>query len=306
MSWDFKGSGRPPTAAGYIKAADFLGAPEAYFRAVVQVEAASKFFNRDGTPLLAFEPHVFYRSLPKPLKEDAVDKGLAHPKWGKLPYLRSQKARYRQLAAARKIHDGAGLKACSYGGPQILGENFELCGFRSVQKFCAAMATDGDTQLMAMASFIHNSKKRVRSKVTGDRMNAHQALQAGDFYVFAEIYNGPAQEKNDYEGKLARWALKFSSKRIAKKIEKEVKDPGGAKKEKTFWTIEMPTGLGVAAGVTAPIHQLKEGVVYLKGFATEMWFASTGAAVLGMIVTCLMVWKGILLVRKWKNKEAPV
>lgn len=85
---------------------------------------------------------------------------LSDPVWDKTWYPRTQDARwsvilqwYRILAKAGWPIDAA-FMAASYGGPQIMGENYAACGFKTPFAMAEAMARDEMTQLRAFANFI--------------------------------------------------------------------------------------------------------------------------------------------------------
>ena len=84
---------------------------------------------------------MFYRNLSGAERDEAVRQGLAYPKWGRSPYLKSSDARYEWLKAACKINETAALKSCSYGMSQILGEN-SMVGFETIQAMVTAFMRD--------------------------------------------------------------------------------------------------------------------------------------------------------------------
>lgn len=157
--------------------------PAKAFAAVVEVESGGKAFAKiDGKdmPLILFEPHVFYRSLPHPLRKEAVERNLARPKWGQLPYPKSQSARYNQLARAKTIQSEAAYMACSWGAGQVLGENATWLGFPTAQALAERAMESIEGQLDLMVRFI---KKRGLVDELKDR----------DWRGFARLYNGSGQ-----------------------------------------------------------------------------------------------------------------
>jgi len=231
---DFIGAAAPLTSADIREAAKLLGVPENVVRAVVKVEANGKAFNSDGTPVIAYEPHVFYRNLPQNKRNQAINARLAHPRWGSIPYLKSQSARYKQLRRAMAIDKDAALKACSWGGPQILGENHKACGFETAADFVAYMTQSAGNQIRAMARFIKAHRAM------------HQALKKQDWHGFARRYNGPAYAKNRYAEKLHKWATHYKGRQLASEVErvqKHPEDPAGAR-EQVKKTVRDTIGLG--------------------------------------------------------------
>ncbi|NKW09393.1 N-acetylmuramidase family protein [Ochrobactrum tritici] len=58
------------------------------------------------------------------------------------------------LCRAIKIDEAAALKSASYGLGQVLGENYAVCGWRSVQAFVADMCASEDSHVKAMLGFL--------------------------------------------------------------------------------------------------------------------------------------------------------
>ena len=163
--------------------AEALGWPPQAFAAVVEVESGGRAFSTVGgrdLPLILFEPHVFYRCLPKSRRAEAVSRNLARPKWGQLAYPKSQEARYNQLERAKSIDAEAGCKACSWGVGQVLGENAAWLGFASAQALAEAAMGSIEGQLDLMVRFIQ-------------KRGLADELKARDWRGFARTYNGPGQ-----------------------------------------------------------------------------------------------------------------
>lgn len=169
------------------KAADKLGVIPAKIWTVWDVEAAAKPFI-DGRPTILFEPHRFSRATAH--KYDASHPKLSSRSWNRNLYPRTQEARWTQMLEAMSLDAEAGVASASYGGFQILGENYQACSFTNPWDFVYAMSrTEGD-QLNAFVSFVEANHLR-------------SALQAGDWAKFAKGYNGSAYRENKYDEKLA-------------------------------------------------------------------------------------------------------
>lgn len=296
---DFVGAAAPLSTADIAECAKLLGVPENVVRAVVKVEANGKAFNSDGTPVIAWEPHIFYRYLPKDKRHQAVSAGLAHPKWGVLPYLSSQSARYRHLRRAMTIDRDAALQACSWGAPQIMAFNYKTAGFSSLNNFVEAMKTSAGEQIKAMARFIKNNNAM------------HAALRRQDWHGFARRYNGSGYTKNRYAAKLERWAGHYKGRKLAsevERIEKHPEDPENAREEvkKTVKnTIGVTTYLTIAWNMLGDAREVVDTAIHdltgLKGMAP--WVAdailvlasvSAGLVLLGIIRT---------IIKKGENKR---
>ena len=196
----FAGAAVPLSESDVARAAQLLGVDEAAVRAVIEVEAASYGFDARGRPRILFEPHIFWRELgPGILRSEAKEAGLAYPRWRR-DYPRTMDARYAQLARAIQIDRTAALKSASWGLGQIMGFNYRLAGFDTVDAFVAAMKESEGAHLMAMAQFIKNR-------------GLDGALRRHDWAAFARGYNGPGYAKNKYDARLARAHAKHADKR---------------------------------------------------------------------------------------------
>lgn len=103
------------------------------------------------------------------------------------PYLWGDKE-YTRLEKAMMIHKESALKSASYGLFQILGENYEMCGFTNVYDFVEAMNKSVQEQLKA---FILYTKKR----------GILESLKNKDWKEAARLYNGKNYADNKYDEK---------------------------------------------------------------------------------------------------------
>lgn len=165
-----------------------LAVDDAKIWTVWDVEAAASPFI-DGRPTILFEPHRFSRATGH--RFDKSHPRLSSRAWNKSLYPGSQARRWEQLLDAVGLDVDAGFASASYGGFQILGENFAVCGAPSPWSFAWRQAqTEGD-QLEAFILFVEgNGLKR--------------ALQRGDWAAFAKGYNGTAYRVNRYDERLAQ------------------------------------------------------------------------------------------------------
>lgn len=185
----FKGTATPMAASALAAAASRINVEEAQLRAVLHVEAPNGGFDSKGRPTILFERHVFWRNLPLEQREGANRAGLASSHWEPGRYPRTSDAMYELLERACAIDEAAALKACSWGRPQILGENHRMVGFASVQEMVlAAMAGEAE-QLNMMVAFI-------------DAANLEIPLRMSDWEGFAQGYNGPQYARNRYHERL--------------------------------------------------------------------------------------------------------
>jgi len=187
---NFVGPARPLSDDDLLLVAGYLGCHVAALRAVLSVETGGKAFGADGRPVILNEPHIFWRELGAGTKRNnAVSSGLAYRKQGTKPYPKKQNARYGWLEKAIAIDRTAALCSCSWGIGQVMGFNYALCGFSSVQDFVEAMKESEGAQLYAMACFIVSNR-------------LHEKLQKQDWSGFARGYNGTNFRKFGYHTKL--------------------------------------------------------------------------------------------------------
>ncbi|BBM02893.1 N-acetylmuramidase family protein [Microbulbifer sp. GL-2] len=187
---DFTGKALPLTANDIEIISGYLGCQIAALHAIIIVETIGEGFGSDNRPIILFEPHIFYSELTVPSeRQRASREGLAYPKWGTKPYPTTQKQRYIYLEQAIEINETAALSSCSWGIGQVLGLNYKICGFDTVNDFVNAMMYSTGSQLYAMARFI-----------AADHLQVY--LRNLAWAEFARRYNGPAYASNHYDTKL--------------------------------------------------------------------------------------------------------
>jgi hypothetical protein len=108
--------------------------------------------SQNGTLKILPEPHRFSKNTGH--RFDATNPTVSYPKWGTRPYPKTQDARLAQMLQMVRLDVDAGFASVSYGAPQIMGENFAMCGYDSPFAFAAAMAQDEQTQLRAFEAFV--------------------------------------------------------------------------------------------------------------------------------------------------------
>lgn len=182
-----------------------IGVGEDELHALIEVETKGGGFDSRGRPRILFEPHVFYRCLSGAKRDKAVAQGLAYAKWGQKPYGKESE-QYPRLLRAMAIDETAALKACSWGLPQILGENHAMVGFGTVQDMVRAFLDDEEAHLEAMVAFIRAAK-------IDDDLRRIAALKrpatAEDWREVARTYNGPKYAKHGYHTRLAKAHVKW-------------------------------------------------------------------------------------------------
>jgi hypothetical protein len=164
-----------------------LNCQVAAIRAVVDVESAGGGFLPDGRPKILFEAKYFH-NLTKG-KYDKSNPNISSPVWDRKLYKGGAKE-WDRLNEAAALDRNAALQSASWGLFQIMGANYKLCGFASVEDFVAAFQKSEGEQLKAFAKFIRSSK-----------LDGH--LRNLKWDSFAKGYNGPGYAKNQYDKKLA-------------------------------------------------------------------------------------------------------
>lgn len=174
------------TEETYVDMAARLGCEVAAIKAVVECEVAIRGpFDAQGRPTILFERHKFHRHTGG--KYDRSHPDISNPTWGGYGKFSAQ---YPKLERAMALDHAAGLKSCSWGAFQILGENHVQAGHSSVDSFVAAMRRGILPQAEAFVAFVLADSKLL------------SAIRQRNWATFARIYNGPGYKDNDYDGKM--------------------------------------------------------------------------------------------------------
>jgi hypothetical protein len=174
---------------------------------IVDVESTGSGIDGHGHVKVLFEKHRHYQNLPANLRAAAVKAGLARKKWiapkdgGYTEQPNNDAALALLIKAiewgrANGIDEAPALKSASYGAGQVMGENFGLCGWPSVQAFALDMTESEDKHIDAMLGFLIG-------KGLADE------LRSKDFDAVARVYNGAGQVKV-YGAKLRTAYLKHA------------------------------------------------------------------------------------------------
>lgn len=173
-----------------------LGVDEPTLKAVAEVESAGDGFLPNGDPKVLFEGHVFHR-LTRGRYADAHP-DLSYEKWTKAFYAKTGAGEWSRLLRASALDREAANQSASWGAFQIMGFNYGLCGFSSIEPFVAAHRAGVEEQLEAFAQFVA-------------RNSFLKPLRDRDWATFAARYNGPAYAKNKYDVKLAAAHARYSA-----------------------------------------------------------------------------------------------
>lgn len=179
----------------YRAAATAIGVSVAAVKAVVEVEAAGGGFFDNGKAKILFEAHWFDKLTNG--KYRASHPNISSRTWNRKLYF-GGKREYERLDKAMMLDRSAALMSASWGLGQVLGVNYHLCDYDSVEKFVADMQESEGKQLIAMCKFIQSNR-------------LDQYLRKQDWNSFARGYNGNQYAVNKYHIKLANAYAKHSS-----------------------------------------------------------------------------------------------
>lgn len=184
----------PYTEDDYQIVGERLGIEPAAIRAFADVESASSGFLEDGRPRILFEGHIFWRQLKSrgidPTQFVKGNEDILYQRWTNEHYKKGA-AEWKRLERARLINVDAANESASWGAFQVMGFNYSLCGYPSVEEFVKS-AHDVYGQLNIFIGFIQANPKIVI------------ALAQKDWPTVARIYNGAGYAANKYDEKLEK------------------------------------------------------------------------------------------------------
>jgi hypothetical protein len=182
------GVGMGLTEQDYQRSADRLDCEVAAIKAVDEVEASGQGFLPSGEPKILFEAHIFDRLTNGRFRKSHPT--LSSAKWDRKLYGPAGQHQHKRLAQAVALDRESALQSASYGRFQVMGFNWKLCGYRSLQHFINAMYRSEGDHLDAFVGY-------VKARGLADE------LQRKDWAGFALGYNGPGYKENRYDTKLA-------------------------------------------------------------------------------------------------------
>ena len=184
------------TDADIDKAAAELGVRSSQLNAIRKIEGRNNGFNKDGTPTILFERHVFYDRLGEyyyyTVRRRAMKErpDLCWPRATVAGGYGLYSAQVKRLADAAEYHRESALEACSWGIGQVMGYWWKELGYLSLQDFINNMYESEAKQLEAMCRYI-------------EHFGLVDELQRDDWRGFAKGYNGKYYYKSNYHGRLA-------------------------------------------------------------------------------------------------------
>jgi peptidoglycan hydrolase-like protein with peptidoglycan-binding domain len=182
------GKGALLTAKDIEQAALSLKCHPATIEAITQVESAgSGYFSLSEDKLRRIkilpEPHVFGDKLPTALIKKALEVGLAYENYkvtkasGHYKRMGPAKARYDFFARMIDFKQSTAYLSISSGKFQIMGFNFESCGWKDAQKMFEDFCESEAYQLKAFLGFMATN-------------NLVNAMQTENYARIEKVYNG--------------------------------------------------------------------------------------------------------------------
>jgi hypothetical protein len=155
-------------------------------KAVCEVEAPDGGFLPDGQVTILFERHQFSKRTGR--RFDSTNPDISNPMAG--GYGPKGQHQHDRLEKAVTLDRNAALASTSWGKFQIMGFNYGLAGFATLQAFITAMHESEGAQLDAFINYVKNA-------ALADELRQHRWAD------FARGFNGPDYAKNRYDTKLA-------------------------------------------------------------------------------------------------------
>lgn len=184
------------TNTDFCRAAKRLRCDVAAIKAVAFVESRGEGFYSDGCPVILFERHKF-----KSFTQGRYNSTHPHLSGSQGGYGKAGQNQRNKFNQAFALNPTAAMKSCSWGKFQIMGFNYEDCGFASVGAFVDAMKESEGRQLDAFVEFVISN-------------NLARHLRNLDWAAFARGYNGAGYKANRYDTKMASAYARFSKENI--------------------------------------------------------------------------------------------
>jgi N-acetylmuramidase len=182
------------TDLDFCQAAKRLRCDVAAIQAVDNTESRGSGFYADGFPTILFERHKFHKYTNG--RFDASHPEISNSKSG--GYGAAGANQRRKFNLAFGLDQKAAMMSCSWGRYQIMGFNYAVCGFSSIDNFIDAMKESEGAQLLAFCEFVEAN-------------NIDDELRNHNWDGFAYRYNGADYKKNNYAPKLASAHKKFAA-----------------------------------------------------------------------------------------------
>lgn len=180
------------TEQDYIDAAKELACEVAAIKAVAEVESRGSGFLQSGEPKILFERQRFYKYTNGKYAVSNPDLCNKTPGgYGK------ESEQHAKLQRAAGLNREAALMSCSWGKFQVMGDNWQKLGYKTLQEFINKMYESEAGHLESFVRYI---------KAFG--LQGH--IRNKNWAAFAKGYNGPGYKANNYDVKMQVAYTKYS------------------------------------------------------------------------------------------------
>lgn len=187
-------------------------------QAIIKTEARASGFQtgwfgkvKYEEPIILYECHVAYRvAVAKLGAQEANRLYRLHPdiinpytfasKSNPYKYGKYSEQHAKLQKAVRLLGRTIALQACSWGIGQVLGENWEMCGYSSINELVNDAYGSEMTQLDMMCRYLKNKKGMLG------------AMRNSDYDNIAFLYNGKNYAQNDYHNKIRKAHVAYRRK----------------------------------------------------------------------------------------------
>ena len=172
-----------------------IGVEPAFLKAVREVESRGSGFFNNGQCAILFERHIFFnqvtRKFGRKRAEEWMQKypNICHHTPMQSAYFGGIRE-YDRLNTAKNLDPECALLSASWGMFQIMGFNYQMCGYQTVGDYVDDMLTSEKFHLGSVTLLIRNQPSWWRAAID---LN---------FNEFARLYNGPSYAKHNYHTRL--------------------------------------------------------------------------------------------------------
>lgn len=183
------GAARKLASTDFVAAANSLGCEVAAVRAVAEVESGGRTgFDDKKRPKILFEIHLFREATKS--KYDKTHPHLSAPYKSPLRRASYKKDQWAVMREAFGLDPDAAVKSASWGMFQVLGRNYQMCGWKNVRQFVYDMFESEGQHLRAFLGYCRGA-------------NITRHLKTRNWAAFALGYNGEDYKSNAYDTKMA-------------------------------------------------------------------------------------------------------
>lgn len=251
------------TREDFERAAAELDCEVAAIAAVCEVESPRGGFLPDGRPTILVERHKFFKytqgryagSHPDVCNADAG--GYATGRNA----LQRQLNEWKRFEKACSLDRDAAIMSTSFGRFQLMGFNFGICGFDSVEDFFQAMGESEQEQLSGFVNYVKNC-------------SLDDEIRDRQWRAFARGYNGPGYRVNRYDEKLERAYKKYAALEKSRAMEVRRSEAGSTDPD----SVGQPQSHTPSLGTPLMCESIK---VSRNGF--KAWVTTAGTSGAGIV-----------------------